>query len=110
MSEAYAVKTYKNRDGDWKKVEAAILEIKKYADVMDGLIKDITVVEKKIQGLTFQAYRELPETDCLFLDCPISPTKQTYFLRAHLFREGFSVAKGVLQDTVSISDYSKALK
>lgn len=101
---------FRNKDGDWKKLEKQIKEINTYAEVVQGLAEDLVKAEAKLKLLTLEAYQLAPKVDCLFYDSPISPDKQTASLRAYLKKLGWSGVRDIWMDSIKIQPFAATVK
>lgn len=101
---------FQNSHGDWEKLEKLTKEITTYADVIDGLAKDLVEANARLRKLLVEAYHLSPEIDCLFYDSPISPSKQTLHLRAYLSKLGFDGIRDVITNPNDIKPFSFHIK
>jgi hypothetical protein len=103
-------RNFQNSKGDWEKLEKLSKEISTYADVIDGLCKDLVEANTRLRKLMVDAYHLSPEIDCLFYDSPISPAKQSLHLRAYLHKLGFDGIRDVITNPVDIKPFSFHIK
>lgn len=101
---------FRNHGGDWKKVEKMTKEIETYAQVVDDLAKDLVKADAKLRDLMLAAYKEVPKTDCLFYDSPVSPSRQTLHLKCYLKKLGWDGVRDVMTASIAIEPFSKNIK
>jgi hypothetical protein len=101
---------FRNDKGDWKKLEKQIKEINTYAEVVQGLADDLVKAETRLKALMLEAYQLAPKVDCLFYDSPISPDKQTFFLRSYLKKLNWSGVRDIMVDPNRIKPFADNVK
>lgn len=109
-SDVVIKRLFRNKDGDWKKLESKIKEMNAYGDVIQSLIEDLVKAEAKLKILSLEAYHLAPKTDCLFYDSPVSPDKQTLAIKLYFKKLGWSGIRDVWMDAPSIQLFSETVK
>lgn len=84
-----------NKDGDWKKLESLTKEIIETATSIQNQAQGLVRADAKLRALQLEAYQLAPKVDCLFYDSPVSPSRQTLYLKMHLKRIGWDGVRDV---------------
>lgn len=111
MSDVISRRLFKNADGDWKKVEALTREILKESENVQKHAELMVTAYQRVGRLVLEAYKIVPKTDALYLDSPLSPHRQSAFLKQFLKKlglDGFS--RDVVTPDILIMPFIKQMR
>ena len=97
---------FRNKDGDWTKLEAKCKEIQTYAQVVQELADDFVKAETKLKLLMLEAYQLAPVVDCLYYDSPVCPDRMTTHIKAYLKKQKWSGIRDVWIDHDKIRPFA----
>lgn len=103
-------RTFQNDKGDWVAAEKKIKEAISYAQVVDQMAIDLEKANQKVKDLLLDAFKVTPETDCLFYDSPISPSRQVLYLKSFLVKLGFEGIRDVTTSHEDIKPFSAMIE
>ncbi len=103
-------RVFRHQNGDWIKTEKLTREIMQTAQEMESHAAKLMEADAKLKKLQLQAYETAPIVDCLYMDSPISPTKQVRFLELQFKKLGWSGIKNVHMDPALIEPFSKHVR
>lgn len=105
-----SARRFNNHAGDWKKAEKFAKEAMGYSEIAEKHFNDGMAAFEKMKASQLEAFKATPVTDALYNDSPISPYKQTLYLKMHLKKLGWDGVRDVLTPSISIQLFSEMVK
>lgn len=100
----------RHQDGDWNKLEKLTKEIIKQAEMIEGFCEKLAKEDQRLRILCADAYALAPKVDCLYMDSPIAPHKNTFHIKAQLKKFGWDGIRDVMIENILIESFAKVMK
>ena len=105
-----SARVFTNSLGSWKTAEKCVKDVMIQAQEVDDIAIMLVQAMKKLDAMVLEAFKNTPKTDCLFYDSPISANRQNMYLRAYLFKLGWSGIRDIFTDPTKIRQFSDEIK
>jgi hypothetical protein len=94
---------------EWAKIDETIKQIRMTARKVEELEKQKVEAYQALRKLILDAYQAIPQADCLFFDCPLSPQRVLYAHKAYQKKLGYEGITDVFKPEVEIPEFSKVI-